>query len=106
MVPFKKFGSLSYYGTYYVGYPKRDPNFDIYPYWGPAFDYPKLPFQIFCRQIQDTQTGDFEMLVGILITIHAGASTRYTLRPAISSKHRRTVAYTALREKTPLTVLG
>ena len=24
------FGSLIYYGTYYLGYPKRDPNFDNY----------------------------------------------------------------------------
>ena len=26
------FGSLIYYGTYYSGYPKKDPNFDNYPY--------------------------------------------------------------------------
>ena len=26
------FGSLIYYGTYYLGYPKRDPNFDNYPF--------------------------------------------------------------------------
>ena len=29
MVPF---GSLLYYGTYYLGYLKRDPNFENYPH--------------------------------------------------------------------------
>ena len=31
------FGSLLKYGTYYLGYPKRDPNFDNYPYEGCGF---------------------------------------------------------------------
>ena len=37
------FGSLIYYGTYYLGYPKRDPNFDNYPYAQASSTYRCLP---------------------------------------------------------------
>ena len=36
-------GSLIYYGTYYLGYPKRDPNFDIYPYHTRSLQAPFVP---------------------------------------------------------------